>query len=278
MPQQLTLGFSPCPNDTFLFHALVHRLVPCDDLRFSVELKDVESLNQNALAEQYDISKLSFAAVGHLLDRYGLLRSGAALGRGCGPLLVARRGTSLDPGSNQVIAIPGLWTTAHLLLGLFLPEPPMVSPMPFDQIMPCIQKGDVDIGVIIHEGRFTYSEYGLDKLCDLGEWWEETTSLPIPLGGIAIHRKIAERTARTVEKAIAESVRFAWRFPEASQAYVEQHAQEMNLSVIRQHIALYVNNFTIDLGEVGETAIRTLFTKAAQKGLIPPLHNPLFAF
>ncbi|MFZ5571266.1 MAG: menaquinone biosynthesis family protein [Thermodesulfobacteriota bacterium] len=278
MNRRITLGFSTCPNDTFIFHALVHQLVPCEGIRFAAELKDVESLNQEARAERYDVSKLSFAAIGRLLDRYGLLRSGAALGRGCGPLLVARPGTVIRPQARQVIAVPGLWTTANLLLGLFLPKPPMVMPMPFDLIMPSVREGKADMGVIIHEGRFTYGEYGLAELCDLGAWWEERTSLPIPLGGIAIHRRTEEPIGRKIEEAIAASVRHAKQFPEASREYVHRHAREMSPAVIRQHISLYVNDFSIDVGGEGEKAIRLLFAKAAEKGLIPPPRGPLFAF
>lgn len=277
MKQKIALGFSTCPNDTFIFHALIHDFVQCEDVLLAAELKDVESLNQDAKTGRFDISKLSFAALGHLLDQYALLRSGAALGRGCGPLVVAKPGIPLKNDGTQIVAIPGQWTTAHLLLGLFLPVRPNIVSMPFDQIMPCIQRGEVDIGVIIHEGRFTYQQYGLEKRIDLGEWWEQSTSLPIPLGGIAIHRRIEPGIAVRLERAITESVKYALRYPDVSQAYVMEHAKEMNPLVARQHISLYVNDFTIDLGKDGEQAIHTLFTMARKRGLLPASCKPIFA-
>ncbi|HSO19826.1 MAG TPA: 1,4-dihydroxy-6-naphthoate synthase [Desulfosarcina sp.] len=276
MQQRLTLGYSTCPNDTFLFYALAHDRVRCP-VRFKIELADVETLNQAARTETFDISKLSFAAIGHLQDRYGLLRSGAALGRGCGPLIVARKGFRLADLDGSTIAVPGRWTTACLLLGLYLGKPPQVTPMGFEQIMPAIRSGACDAGVIIHEGRFTYPAYDLVKLLDLGEWWEETAGLPIPLGGIAIRRDHGPDTARQIEKAIAESVAYAFRHPDAPEAYVRMHAQEMAPEVVRQHIDLYVNDFTRDLGEVGEAAIRRLFELARERRVLPDGDRPLFA-
>lgn len=276
MNQRLTLGYSTCPNDTFLFYALAHDRVGCP-ARFDIELADVETLNQAAKTERFDISKLSFAAIGHLMEGYGLLRSGAALGRGCGPLIVAREGVRLADLEGAAIAVPGLWTTACLLLGLYMGRPPRVTSMGFEKIMPAIKNGAHDAGVIIHEGRFTYQNHGLVKLLDLGEWWEETTGSPIPLGGIAVRRSLGPETARLVEKAIADSVAYAFRHPEATDAYVRMHAQEMAADVVQQHIDLYVNDFTRDLGEAGEEAIRKLFELARRRGVLPHSDRPLFA-
>jgi 1,4-dihydroxy-6-naphthoate synthase len=264
----LSLAYSTCPNDTFLFHALVHGLVPLHGLSYNVSLDDVESLNQKAGQGFYQISKLSFAAIGNLLDTYGLLRSGAALGRGCGPLVVARKGADVKSLKRAKIAVPGLQTTANLLLGLFIGYKPDVTPMVFDRIMPAVSSGDFDFGVIIHEGRFTYPSYGLELVEDLGAWWESETSLPIPLGGIAVRRDLSAEVAGYVESSIAESVRYGFQNPEASKNYVKYHAQELAEDVIHQHIALYVNDFTVKLGDEGEKAVTCFFELARQKGLM----------
>lgn len=276
--QDLTLGYSTCPNDTFLFHALTHGLIQCDPFQISVFLEDVETLNQKAKSSAFHVSKLSFAAIGHLLDNYALLRSGAALGRGCGPLIVARPGIKLENMLSGRIAVPGLWTTAFLLLTLYLNKTPETISMTFDQIMPSLQKGETDYGIIIHEGRFTYPEYGLIKLLDLGEWWEQTTSMPIPLGGICIRRSLGPEIARKVESLIRESVEFAFRHPEASREYVAMHSQEMSSETIKRHIELYVNSFTVDLGEEGVKAVETLFSMARECGVIPDSSMPVFAY
>ncbi len=276
--QNLTLGYSTCPNDTFLFHALAHGLVKYDPFQFSVFLEDVETLNQKAKSSVFHVSKLSFATIGHLLDTYALLRSGAALGRGCGPLIVARPGMKLENMLSGRIAVPGLWTTAFLLLTLYLNKTPETIPMTFDRIMPSLQKGEADYGIIIHEGRFTYPEYGLIKLLDLGEWWEQTTSMPIPLGGICIRRSLGPDIARKIEFLIRESVEFAFRHPEASREYVAMHSQEMSSETIKRHIELYVNSFTVDLGEEGVKSVETLFSMARECGAIPDSTMPVFAY
>ncbi|RPJ81073.1 MAG: 1,4-dihydroxy-6-naphthoate synthase [Deltaproteobacteria bacterium] len=276
--QDLTLGYSTCPNDTFLFHALAQGLIQCDPFQFSVFLEDVETLNQKAKSSVFHVSKLSFAAIGHLLDTYALLRSGAALGRGCGPLIVARPGMKLENILSGRIAVPGLWTTAFLLLTLYLNKTPETIPMTFDRIMPSLQKGEIDYGIIIHEGRFTYPEYGLIKLLDLGAWWEQTTSMPIPLGGICIRRSLGPDIARKIESLSRESVEFAFRHPESSREYVAKHAQEMSPAIVQQHIDLYVNSFTIDLGEEGVKAVETLFSMARESGAIPDSSMPVFAY
>jgi 1,4-dihydroxy-6-naphthoate synthase len=272
----LNLAYSPCPNDTFIFHALVHGLVEAPPCRFAVTLDDVETLNQAARAGRFEITKLSYAALGHLLDRYVLLRSGSALGRGCGPLLVAAPGRDRDGLARAAIAVPGSWTTAALLLGLYVGHAPDMAVMPFDRIMPAVARGEYDYGVIIHEGRFTYQKHGLRCLEDLGRWWESTTGLPIPLGGIAIRRDQPASLAAAVDKAIRRSIELAWAHPERSLDYIRRHAQEMAPEVTRQHIELYVNDFSLDIGPEGEAAIRHLYAAARQVGLLPPVTAALF--
>jgi len=277
MTKKFTLGYSTCPNDTFIFHALAHGLVAGGALRFKSVLEDVETLNQKARTQTLDVTKLSFAAIGHLMETYGLLRSGAALGRGCGPLVVARSGADLEHIGRSKVAVPGLWTTANLLLGLYVSPPPILISMPFDRIMPAVAGGDVDYGVIIHEGRFTFESYGLVDLLDLGQWWESQTGLPIPLGGIAIRRELGASIAEKVEMAIEESVRYAFDNPGASRDYVKANAQEMADVVIDRHIGLYVNDDSKTIGSEGVAAIEMLFKKARQAGMMPKSEKPLFA-
>jgi 1,4-dihydroxy-6-naphthoate synthase len=272
----LTLAYSPCPNDTYIFYALAHQKIATTGLKFNIALHDVEYLNQAAKENRYQISKLSFAAIGHLLDSYVLLNAGAALGRGCGPLFVARKGIDLSRLLKSRVAVPGLWTTAYLLLSLFTPNPPDIMPMQFDQIMPAIQAGEYDGGVIIHEGRFTYENYGLTCLVDLGEWWEAQTSLPIPLGGIAIRRDIPKENALQVESAILKSIQYANQHPHETDLYIRSHAQEMDDDVINRHIGLYVNEFSMDLGEIGIRAIETLFSMARTKRMMPDVDQNIF--
>ncbi len=277
MKKKLTLAYSTCPNDTFLFYALAHQKTECGNLEPEITLADVETLNQDAVLGKYDVSKLSFAAIGHLLDSYGLLRSGAALGRGCGPLIVAKPDFDKSRLSSANIAVPGLKTTANMLMGLYLSGQAQVTPMTFDRIMPAVAGGEYAAGVIIHEGRFTFPDYGLICLEDLGQWWEQKTSLPIPLGGIAIRRDLGKETARCMENAIRESVNHAFANPDAADRYIRTHAQEMAPLVIRQHIDLYVNSFTEDLGTEGEEAIKVLFRMGRECGLLPESTAPLFA-
>lgn len=276
--KKLRLGYSTCPNDTFIFYALAHNLIKSEKFEFKIKLEDVETLNQQAKIDLLDISKLSFAAIGQLQNKYGLLRSGAALGRGCGPLVVARPGLKLAQLESSKIAVPGLWTTACMLLGLFMPEKPDVISLPFDKIMPAVQKGNFDLGVIIHEGRFTYRKYGLVKLLDLGEWWESVTSLPIPLGGIAIRRDLGQKIAREVDAAIHASVQYAFNNRSKTDLYIKKYAQEMDSAVIRQHIDLYVNDFTLSLGDEGAEAVERFFAIARDKGLIPASDCSVFAY
>ncbi|MEW6429662.1 MAG: 1,4-dihydroxy-6-naphthoate synthase [Thermodesulfobacteriota bacterium] len=250
---RLSIAYSPCPNDTFIFHALVHGEVGGPAMAAPV-LADVETLNGWAMAARFDISKLSFAAYGHVRDRYRLLSAGAALGRGCGPLLVCRRGERFDP-ARASIAIPGRLTTAAMLLRLFAPTVRNLTEMRFDRIIPAILAGRVDAGVIIHESRFTYRQEPLSLVRDLGAWWEEETGHPIPLGGIVARRTLGEETIAAIDGAIRASVLRARARPEECLPYIRRHAQEMDAEVIRQHIALYVNDFSVDLGAAGLAAV-----------------------
>lgn len=274
---KLSLAYSFCPNDTFIFYALAHGKINCGNLRFETVLKDVEALNQSAATGLHDITKLSVAGFGHLRGSYALLRSGAALGRGCGPLLVAN--PDFDPKLLQTIpvAVPGMWTTARLLFGLYSPESVEPVPMRFDQIMPAIKKGEFAAGVIIHEGRFTYPDYGLECLEDLGKWWENKTGLPIPLGVIAIRRTISGKIAATIESIIRESIEYSYKNPDQAIGYIRKHAQEFSPEVISRHIQLYVNDFSFDLGKDGEKAIKTLFALASKQRFIAENKTPLFA-
>lgn len=266
----LSLGFSPCPNDTFIFHALVHSLVPCGGLGFSERLEDVETLNRMALAGLLDVSKVSYHLLGHILEDYLLLESGGALGRGCGPLLVTRE--PLDPArlAGKRIALPGEYTTAALLLRLFDPSLADFVYLPFDRIMGAVADGSVAAGVIIHESRFTFASHGLHQVVDLGKWWELETGHPIPLGGIAARRSLGRETLLCLERGIAQSVGYAFAHPLAARPYIRAHSQEMSDEVCDAHIGLYVNDFSRGLGEEGKSAVRLLLGRAAAAGIIPP--------
>jgi len=277
MTKELTLGFSPCPNDTFMFYPLVHGLVDTEGLSYREQLEDVETLNRLALAGELDVSKVSYHALGHIRDDYALLRAGSALGRGCGPLLVAA--DRIDPAGlrGRTIAVPGNYTTAKLLLRLFDPTLTDFVVMPFNEIMEAVLSGSVDAGLIIHESRFTYQGFGLHKLLDLGEWWEAETGLPIPLGGIVARRSLGAETIAAVERALKAGVGYARSHPNEAARYIGEHAQEMSPEVCAAHIGLYVNDFSADLGEEGIRAITCLLQRAEEAGLIPASGTPLFA-
>lgn len=271
--QSLSIGFSPCPNDTFIFHALVSGLVTTPKFTLLPPvLADVESLNQWAIAGKLDVTKLSFHALGHVLDKYTLLSSGAALGRGCGPLLISRG--EIDPTrlGDQTIAVPGHFTTAAMLLRLCYPECHKVISMRFDQIMPALAAGKIDAGVIIHESRFTYRNYGLTLISDLGDWWEKTTGYPIPLGGIAARRSLGTEVIAALETAIRTSLQWAYDTPEQSSSYIKTHAQELDPQVTADHIGLYVNDFSLDLGREGIDAVKEFLVRGFNAGVFP--HPP----
>jgi len=258
-----SLGISPCPNDTFIFDALINRRIPAP-FAVAATLADVEELNTLACRGILDITKLSLAAALHVLDRYLLLSSGAALGRGCGPLVVARPGLAPEDYSTARIATPGRLTTASLLLSLSGRFHGPRAEMPFDQVMPALLAKKADLGLIIHEGRFTYAEKGLKLELDLGDWWEKHTGLPLPLGVIAVRRDLGKGAALEVQKAIQRSLKYAYAAPEDSTAFIRAHAQEMDKAVIAAHIATFVNDFSLDLGDEGRNAVVALL-HAAQK-------------
>jgi len=259
---ELTFGFSPCPNDTFAFHALVHGLVDAP-ARVRPVLLDIEELNRRAHDGELDLTKLSFGALPAVADRYAMLRSGAALGRGVGPLVVAREPLSLAEAAAGPIAIPGRETTAFLLLRLLAPELGEPVELRYDEILGAVACGDVSAGLIIHESRFTYAEHGLVKVADLGELWEARSGLPIPLAAICARRDLDEDLRAQLEAAIRASVEYAFAHPEASREYVRAHSQELSDEVCDRHIALYVNTFSVDLGDEGLAAIEALTAQAA---------------
>lgn len=272
----LSLGYSPCPNDTFIFYALVHGKINTGDLNFKEILLDVEALNQMALKGKLDITKVSYNAFGNLRDEYCLLRSGGALGKGCGPLVVARESCSMEDLKGKNIAIPGELTTAYLLLQLYEPDfKSNVKVMPFHEIMGAVKEGKADAGLIIHEGRFTYSSYGLKKIIDLGEWWEKETGLPIPLGCIIAKRSLGRELIEKLERLIRESVLYAISRRDEPVRYIKKHSQELDDSVIAEHINLYVNDSSLDIGDDGIRAVRKLLDMAEERGIIKKSANPL---
>jgi 1,4-dihydroxy-6-naphthoate synthase len=274
---RLTLGFSPCPNDCFIFDALVHERIDLEGLEFDVRLADVEALNRSAFAGDADITKLSFAAYAHCVDRYVLLNGGSALGRGCGPLLISKRPLTAEDVTRGVrIAIPGRFTTANFLLGLAFPSATDRTELLFSDIEGAVLDGRFDAGLIIHENRFTYAAKGLRKIIDLGEYWERETGAPIPLGGIVIRRSLPLDVQRAVDRVLRRSVEYAFAHPDASRPYVRAHAQEMSEEVMYQHIALYVNDFSRELGEEGRRAIDVLFERARAAGVIAADVAPSF--
>ena len=273
----LSLGYSPCPNDTFIFYALVHGKIDTGDLGFKEALLDVETLNKMALRSELDITKISYHTFGFLREDYCLLRSGSAMGRGCGPLLVSKEDYAPEDLKGKRIAIPGRLTTANLLLQLFtfdsgIPFSSSVE-MPFYKIMDAVSKGDVDAGLIIHEGRFTYPLYGLKKIVDLGEWWENKTGFPLPLGGILAKRNLGEDLIKRVDSFIRKSIEYSLNHKEEPKVYIKQHSQELEERVIEQHINLYVNDFSLDIGEKGLSAVRELFRRAEMREIIKGSRN-----
>ncbi|AWI29713.1 1,4-dihydroxy-6-naphthoate synthase [Streptomyces sp. ICN441] len=277
---KIKIAYSPCPNDTFVFDAWAHGRVPGAP-RLDVTFADIDVTNGMAERGEFDVLKVSYAVLPYVLDEYALLPCGGALGRGCGPLVLTRApGTDL---SRATVAVPGERSTAYLLFRLWaadvLPDGVgRVVVLPFHEIMPAVRDGKVDAGLVIHEARFTYPEYGLHCLADMGEHWETTTGLPIPLGAIIARRSLGPELLGLLAESARRSVRMAWDDPEASRPYVMEHAQEMDPAVADQHIGLYVNEFTADLGEAGYSAVRGLLTRAAAEGLVPPLGREALSF
>jgi 1,4-dihydroxy-6-naphthoate synthase len=271
---KLTLGFSPCPNDTFIFDAMVNGKIDTKGLEFDYVLEDVETLNRWAEDGKLDITKLSYNAFLKTIGHYALLHSGSALGKGVGPLLIANTPLDLANIDQYKIAIPGFNTTANLLLSLAFPQAKNKTEVIFSGIEDAVINGNYDAGLIIHESRFTYAAKGLTKLIDLGDWWENEMGAAIPLGGIVARRSFDKELCATIDNVIKESVLYSWRqYPELA-PFVTEHAQEMEEAVMRQHINLYVNEYTTDLGVEGRKAIETLFDKAKKGGLLNADHLP----
>ena len=275
---KLSLAFSPCPNDCFMFDAIVHRRIDLEGLEFSVTLADIEALNQSAFANRVDVTKLSVHAYAYCVDRYVLLDAGSALGRSCGPLVVAKRPISIDQLEAGVlrIAIPGKFTTANLLCGLAFPRARDKTEVVFSDIEDAVIEERFDAGVIIHENRFTYEAKGLRKVVDLGELWELRTGAPIPLGGIVIGRSLPDDVKEAMNRVMRRSVEYAFAHRDASLRFVREHAQTMSEDVMYRHIDLYVNEYSIDLGPQGRAAIEVLFERARAAGIIPATAAGLF--
>ncbi len=265
---RISLGFSPCPNDTFIFNGLVSGAVPLPGHSLAVSLHDVQTLNQMAFDDRLDVSKLSFYAWLKVRENYRLLSSGGALGYGCGPLVVSRRTLRREDMAGCRVVLPGELTTAHLLFRLWAPEAERRSFASYDQILEAIDSGKADCGVIIHESRFTYERLGFKAVVDLGAWWETLTGLPIPLGCIAAHRRLPEQTIGQLEAAIRQSIVLARREPVSALPYIRTHAQEMSEAVLEAHIDMFVNDFSLDMGEMGRRAIDTLSQRAVEAGIL----------
>ena len=260
---KLTLGFSPCPNDTFIFDAMVHHKIDTEGLEFAEVFADVEQLNLWALEGKLDVTKLSFNAFTHCVEDYALLDSGSALGNNCGPLLIKKPSTLLT--AESTIAIPGKHTTANMLLNIAFPKHQNKVETLFSEIENEVLEGRVDAGLIIHENRFTYKAKGLEKVKDLGELWETETGLPIPLGGIVVKRELPFEVQQKAERVLRKSVEYAFLNPDSSADYVKYHAQEMEKEVVDAHINLYVNDYSVSLGEQGKKAVEMVFEKAEKK-------------
>jgi len=275
---KLTLAFSPCPNDCFMFDAIVNGRIDLEGLEFDVRLADVEALNKAAFAGEVDVTKLSYHAYAYCAGGYVLLDAGSALGRNCGPLLISKRAIPQEEVASGAlrIAIPGKYTTANFLLGLAFPGASNRTELLFSDIEGAVLDGRVDAGLIIHENRFTYAAKGLRKIVDLGEFWEARTGAPIPLGGIVVRRSLPDGIKQAVNRVVRRSVEYAFAHRTASLPFVREHAQEMSEEVMYQHIDLYVNEYSVDLGSEGRRAVELLFDKARALGVIPSIEQSLF--
>lgn len=274
----LTLAFSPCPNDCFMFDAMVHGRIDTEGFTFDVRHLDIDALNAAAFAGEFDATKLSFHAYAYCADKYVLLDAGSALGNNCGPLLISKRPVSREEVAAGAvrIAIPGKFTTANFLCGLAFPHAQDKTPIIFSEIEPAVLDGRFDAGLIIHENRFTYEAKGLRKIIDVGEFWEGETGAPIPLGGIVARRSLPADALRRLNRVMRRSVEYAFSHRDASLPYVRAHAQEMSEAVMYKHIDLYVNQYSVDLGEAGRRAVTLMFDRADASGLIPRIAAPLF--
>ncbi len=273
---KLTLGFSTCPNDTFIFDAMVHHKIDTEGLDFSVLMADVEELNKEAFNSKIDITKISYHAFAYISDNYKILDAGSALGNNNGPLLISKTKIYPDEVPDLKIAIPGKYTTANLLLGIAYPEVRCKKEYIFSDIEEVVASHEVDAGLIIHENRFTYEQRGFKKIVDLGEFWENKTQLPIPLGGIVVNRKLPVEIQQKVNRVLRRSIEFAYKNPEESLKFIRQYAQEIDEKVMLKHIDLYVNKYSIDLGETGKKAIRKLLDTAEELKIIPKQNKDIF--
>ncbi len=274
--QKISLGFSTCPNDTFIFDAMIHHKIDTEGLDFEVVLGDVEELNQKALNNTLDVTKISYHAFSKIVENYVLLDSGSALGYKNGPLLISKHKMYPDEVKDSKIAIPGFNTTANLLFSIAFPDSQNKTEYLFSDIEEAVLDGEVDAGLIIHENRFTYEKKGLKKVIDLGEYWEEKTGLPIPLGGIAVNRKLDKEIQLKLNRVLKRSVGFAFENPKSAYPFIKQYAQEMDEDVMYKHIELYVNDFTKDLGLDGRNAIKVLYEKAISLGILPQMDQQIF--
>ena len=274
--QKITLGFSSCPNDTFIFDAMIHGKIDTEGLSFDLIIEDVEELNRRAFNNELDITKISFNAYTKLIENYILLDSGAALGENCGPLIIAKKEVSMDELQDKVIAIPGINTTANLLMSLAFPEHKNKKEMIFSDIEKAIISGEVDAGLIIHESRFTYEQKGLKKALDIGQYWESTTGTPTPLGGIIAKRELGDELIHKVNRVLKRSVEFAFANPKSGIDFIREHSQEMSEEVMYKHIALYVNDYSLDLGANGKLAVEKLFEASKAAGFIKESDKELF--
>jgi 5,8-dihydroxy-2-naphthoate synthase len=272
----MKLGFSTCPNDTFIFDAMVHNKIDTEGLEFELIMGDVEELNKMALNEQLDITKISYHAYAYIADKYKILDSGSALGRNNGPLLVSTRKVYPDEVPHVKVAIPGKYTTANLLLRSAYPKIKCVKEYLFSDIEEVVLDHEVDAGLIIHETRFTYHERGLRKIIDLGEYWETKTGLPVPLGGIIVNRKLPEEVQQKVNRVLRRSIDYAFENPNSGLKFIKQFAQEMDEDIMYKHIELYVNDFTKDLGELGKKSIKVLLDKAVELGFVASIPDDIF--
>lgn len=273
---KLTLGFSPCPNDTFIFDALIHKKIDTEGLDFEVFFDDVETLNNKALKAELDITKLSFHAFAYVANQYALLGAGSALGFGVGPLLISKKDFSNGLSSDLKVGIPGKYTTANFLLGIAYPELQNKVQLVFSEIEEALINEEVDLGLIIHENRFTYQDKGLNKIVDLGDYWEKLTGCAIPLGGIVVNRNLDRETQLKVNRLVRQSVEYAFAHPKSSLEFIREHAQAMDEQVMYKHIELYVNKYSINLGAEGRKSIDTLFKLASERNLIPEISKDLY--
>lgn len=274
--QKILLGFSTCPNDTYIFDAMVHHKVDTENLEFEVILGDVEELNNKAINNELDVTKISYHAYTKIAENYLILDSGSALGFKNGPLLISRHKIYPDEVNDIKIAIPGLNTTANLLLSIAYPKALNKKEYLFSDIEEAVLSNEVDAGLIIHENRFTYEKRGLKKIIDLGEYWEKETGLPIPLGGIVVNKNLDKDLQLKINRVLKRSVEFAFENPKSAYPYIKQYAQEMDEEVMYKHIELYVNNFTKDLGEDGRKAIESLYERAISLGVLPKMNKQIF--